>query len=142
MPSPMHRALTQTEKLHLRHLVEAVERETGAEIATLIVRHVDDLEGFATAYFNHLGVGKRERHDGVLILVVVDRRQVRIEVGRGLESAISAAAAGRIITEVMVPELRAGRYGEALLRGVAAVATCIRTAHHAPNRREAPTGDR
>ena len=142
MASRMHRALTPTEKLRLRHLVEAVERETGAEIATLVLRHVDDLEGFATAYFNHLGVGKRERHDGVLILVAVDRRQVRIEVGRGLEDAISAAAAARIITEVMAPELRAGRYGEGLLRGVAAIATLIRAAHHAPDRRKAPSGGR
>src|SRR2546425_391496 len=97
MPTRVHKLLSAKEKVHLRHVVEGVERETGAEIATLMVPRVDDLEKFATAYFNHLGIGKREHHNGVLILVVVDRRRVRIEVGHGLEHVITPEAARRII---------------------------------------------
>lgn len=125
----VHRLLTNPEKTRLRHLVEAVERETGAEIAALIVRQVDDVEAFATAYFNHLGIGKRKHHNGVLILAAVDRRQVRIEVGHGLEQVVTHAAARRIIDEVMAPAFRDGRYGEGLIRGVEAVGALIRAAH-------------
>lgn len=134
--------MSHTEKVRLRHLVEAVERETGAEIAALVVPHVDDLEAFATASFNRVGIGKRERHNGVLILVVADRRRVRIEVGRGLEDVITAEAAKAIIDDVMAPEFRSGRYGEGLLRGAAAVATLIRTAHHAARQGGTPAGER
>jgi uncharacterized protein len=142
MPTRAHKLLSDAEKTRLRHLVEAVERETGAEIATFIAPHVDDVEQFATAYFNHLGIGKRERHNGVLILVVVERRQVRIEVGHGLETVVTPGAAKRIIAEVMAPEFRAGRYGDALLRGVEAIADLIRTAPGAPPHSPSPSGGR
>ena len=129
MPTRPHKLLTYADKAHLRYLVEAVERDTGAEIATLVIPHVDDVERFATEYFNHIGIGKREHHNGVLILVVVDRRQARIEVGHGLEEVVTADAAKRIIADIMAPEFRQGRYGAGLTRGVEAVAGLIRAAH-------------
>jgi uncharacterized protein len=128
MPTRVHNLLGNEEKVRLRHLAEAVERETGAEIAALVLPHVDDMETFATAYFNHVGIGKREHNNGVLILVVVDRRQVRIEVGHGLETVVTQSGADRIITEIMVPEFRAGRYGEGVLRGAEAIAALVRGA--------------
>jgi uncharacterized protein len=124
--------LGNEEKARLRHLAEALERETGAEIAALVLPHVADLETFATAYFNHVGIGKREHNNGVLILVVVDRRQVRIEVGHGLETVVTQRAADRIITDIMAHEFRAGRYGEGVLRGAEAIAALIRGAHRPP----------
>ena len=128
MATRPHALLSHAEKAHLRHLVEAVERDTGAEIATLVIPHVDDVEQFATEYFNHIGIGKREHHNGVLILVVVDRRQARIEVGHGLVEVVTAAAAKQIIAEIMAPEFRQGRYGAGLTRAVEAVADLIRSA--------------
>jgi uncharacterized protein len=142
MPTRAHKLLSHTEKARLRHLVEEVERETGAEIATLMIPHVDDLDQFATAYFNHLGIGKRAHHNGVLILVVVDRRQVRIEVGHGLETVVTPEAAARIIAEAIAPDCRAGRYGAGLLRGVEAVGDLIRSAYQASPRAKTPSGER
>ncbi|TMI89707.1 MAG: TPM domain-containing protein [Bacillati bacterium ANGP1] len=132
MATAARRLVTHTEKVRLRRLVEEIERETRVEIAALVVPHVDDLEQFATAYFNHVGIGKREHHNGVLIVVVVDRRRVRIEVGRGLEDVVPRDAAARIIAEVMAPELRRGRYGEGLIRGADAVGALVRAAGGAP----------
>ena len=129
MTTRPHQLLTPAEKAHLRHLVEAVERDTGAEVATLVMAHVADVEQFATTYFNRVGIGKRERDNGVLILVVVDGRQARIEVGHGLESVVTNEVAKRIIAEVMAPEFRRGRYAAGLARGVEAVGDLIRSAH-------------
>ena len=138
MTARSHKLLTHAEKVHLRHLVEAVERDTGAEIATLVIPHVDDVEQFATAYFNHIGIGKREQHNGVLILVVVDRRQARIEVGHGLERVVTNEAAQRILAEVMAPEFRRGRYGAGLTRAVEAVAGLIRSAQPGATQQHPP----
>jgi uncharacterized protein len=129
MPAHPHRTLSRVEKARLRHLVEAVERETGVEIAALVVPHVQDVEGFAAAYFDRVGIGKRGRDNGVLVLVVTDRRLVRIEVGRGLGVAVSPPAARRIIEDVMAPQFRLGRYGEGLLRGVEALGHLVAAAH-------------
>ncbi len=130
MPRP-HRVLSRTEKTRLRHLVEDVERETGAEIAVLITPHVDDPERFAATYVDRVGVGKHRHDNGVLILLVMDRRVVRIELGRGLADAISPEAAQSIIEHVMAPVFRAGRYGEGLLRAVEELGRLIRAAHPA-----------
>lgn len=121
-----HRLLNRTEKVHLRGLVEEVERETGVEIAVLVTAHVDNIERFATAYFDHMGIGKREHDNGVLILVAVERRLVRIEVGRGLASVVPPEAAQRIIDHVMAPQFRSGRYGYGLLLGVEAIGRLVR----------------
>lgn len=121
-----NRVLSRQEKAHLRHLIEAVERETGAEIAVLVLPHVEDVERFAAAYIDHLGVGKRGHDNGILILVVVDRRIVRIEVGRGLDAAVPSDAAQRIIEHLMAPPFRERRYAEGLERAVEALARLIR----------------
>lgn len=124
-----HRVLSRLEKAHLRHLIEETERETGAEIAVLVIPRVDDVERFAATYFDHLGVGKREHDNGILILVVMDRRTVRIEVGRGLISVVPPETAHDIIDRRMIPLFRNGRYGEGLLRAVEELGRRIRAAH-------------
>jgi len=130
---PRH-ALAHAEKSRLRHVVEEVERETDVEIAAVVVRHVPDIEAFATAYFNHVGIGKRGQDNGILIAVVADRRLVRIEVGRGLQHVVTGEAAARIIGDVMVPQLRRERYGEAILRAAEALGHLVRGAQDRPPR--------
>jgi len=123
--------LSRAEKVRLRHLIEEVERDTSVEIAALLIPHTDDAEGFARAYFDQAGIGKRGHDNGILVLVVVDRRVIRIEVGRGLAPMVPPAAAQRIISDVMAPQFRLGRYGEGLLRGVEAVGHLVRAARGA-----------
>ena len=128
-----HRVLSRVEKTHLRRLIEELERETGVEIAVLVMPRVDDVDRFASTYFDHLGVGKHGDDTGILILMVMDRRTVRIEVGRGLASVITPDAAQSIIEQSMVPLFRGGRYGDGLLRGVEALGRLIRAARSAIN---------
>ena len=80
----MHRLLSAPDKTRLRRLTEAIERETGVEIAVLVVRRADDAPALARGYFNHVGIGKHGRDNGVLVLVAVDNRAIHIELGRGL----------------------------------------------------------
>jgi uncharacterized protein len=121
-----NQVLSRPEKARLRHIVEEAERETGAEIAVLVLPHVEEVERFAAAYIDQLGVGKRGHDNGILILVVVDRRIVRIEVGRGLDTAVPPDVARRIIEHDMAPAFRERRYGEGLERAVEALARLIR----------------
>jgi uncharacterized protein len=123
-----HRVLSARDKARLRHLTESIERETGVEIATLIVSHADDIPGFARGYFDHVGIGKRGVDNGVLVLVVLDTRAVRIELGRGFAAAIGRHDAQRVIDDVIVPQFRQGRFGEGLVRGVEALGHLARRA--------------
>jgi uncharacterized protein len=125
MVSRVHRLVSRAEKVRLRHAVETVERQTGAEIAALVLHHVDDIEKAATAYFNHVGIGKRGHDNGVLILVAVNPRRVRIEVGHGLEAIVTPETARSIIADIIAPEFRQERFGEGLIKGVEAVARLL-----------------
>ncbi|HKX17696.1 MAG TPA: TPM domain-containing protein [bacterium] len=124
----MHRLLNTRDKTRLRHLTEAIERETGVEIAVLVVRRADDVLALARGYFNHVGIGKYGRDNGVLVLVAMDNRAIHIELGRGLATAVRPEDARRIIDHVIAPQFRHGRFGEGLVRGAEALGHLVRRA--------------
>jgi len=120
--------LNARDKARLRRLTERIERETGIEIAVLVVRRADDVAGLARAYFDHVGVGKADRHNGVLLLVAVDNRAIHVELGRGLAGAVRPADVQRVIEFVIAPQFRQGRFGDGLLHGVEALAQLVHAA--------------
>jgi len=67
------------------------------------------------------GIGQKGKDNGVLVLLAVNDRQVRIEVGYDLEQYITDGFAGEVSRQAMVPEFREGRYGSGLLVGTARI---------------------
>jgi uncharacterized protein len=97
-----------------------------AERTAIIVNTVQSLNGdtiehYATDRFNTWGVGHAETHRGVLLVLAIDDRKLRIEVGCGVEAELTDAEAGQIIEDVIVPQLREGRYSEAVDAGIEAI---------------------
>lgn len=78
------------------------------------------VEAFATRLFNTWGVGDAQRNDGVLVLLSLGDRTVRIELGRGYSSAYDARMK-TVIDEYMLPHFRNGSYSFGLRRGVEAM---------------------
>lgn len=124
----MHRLLDARDKVRLRRLTEAIERETGAEIAALVVRRANDVPALARAYFDHVGIGKHGHDNGVLVLVAMDNRAIHVEIGRGLGTVVRPEDAQRVIDFVIAPQFRHGRFGEGLIRGVEAIGHLVRGA--------------
>jgi uncharacterized protein len=122
----VHELLTEREKAHLRKVIEEVERHTTAEVCVLIVPSAGDPEAFARAYFDAMGIGKEGMDNGLLILVAVRERTVRVEVGRGLGAVITSQVAQQILNEVILPRFREGRFGEGLRQGVEAFGAILR----------------
>ncbi len=112
----------------MRALAEAVQEATGAEIAVAVV---DTVEPFATVeeYSIRLasawGVGGAEEDSGVLFVLALEEREVRIEVGYGIEGAIPDGRAGEILDTAVLPPLRQGNYGAGLYAGMQQVAGII-----------------
>jgi uncharacterized protein len=86
-----------------------------------------DITEYAVKMFeNHgRGIGQKGKDNGLLILLAVKDRQVRVEVGYDLEEFITDGYAGELSRKVMVPEFRNGAYGAGLLAGVTRIATRI-----------------
>lgn len=96
------------------------ETRKGAQIAVLIVPSTapEAIEAYAIRVVDAWKLGRRGVDDGALLLVATDDRAVRIEVGRGLEGALTDLTANRIIDELIVPRFRAGDFAGGIETGV------------------------
>lgn len=79
------------------------------------------IEEYAVRLFERAGIGSREKDNGILIVLAVRERRVRIEVGYGLEEFITDGFAGDTIRQTMLPAFRNGQYGPGLLAGTTRV---------------------
>ena len=106
--------------------LKSLREETGIEatVLTLYTRwgyeDAGTLEAFATGLFNHWGIGNAETNDGILILVVSEDREMRVELGSGYGSAFDREAQD-IIDRVFLPAFRDGSFSNGIEDGTAAV---------------------
>lgn len=108
-------------------VIRELEQKTSAEIAVVTVKSLDNttVEGYAADLLKAWGVGKKGKDNGILILTSVADRKVRIEVGYGLEGILPDGKTGAILDQYVMPQFKAGNYGEGLYQGTLAVASVI-----------------
>lgn len=96
---------------------------TGNDVVVVTVPNLggDDLESYTNTLYREWGIGSAETDRGVLVLIALEEREVRIEVGYGLEGEVPDVIANRIIDNVMVPFLKDSKYGEGLIAGTRAI---------------------
>lgn len=109
--------LSPSEKQQLVGLGRAVENKTGAQIAVLTIDTTGDMEmpEYANHAFRSYGIGSKERDDGILLVLAVKDRSIRIEVGYGLEGLIPDGKAGRILDNNALPFLEKGQHNAAVI---------------------------
>lgn len=90
----------------------------GVQLQYLIVRSLEGeaLEAYSMRVAEAWKLGTRGKDNGVLVLVALEERKVRIEVGGGIEGGLTDVQSGRIIRNSIAPAFREKRYGEGLLR--------------------------
>jgi len=105
------------------------EEETTAEIAVVTIESLegDSIEEYAVRLFEQWGIGKKEKDNGLLILIAKEDREMRIEVGYGLEPVITDGRAGRIIREKMRPAFREENYDQGVQLAVRQAEEYIRS---------------
>lgn len=108
------------QKQSLEQTLAAFEARKGAQIAVLVVptTQPEAIEQYSIRVVEEWKLGRARPDDGVLLLVAKDDRTLRIEVGYGLEGALTDATANRIIQEDIVPRFRAGDYYGGIAAGV------------------------
>lgn len=95
----------------------------GPQIAVAVVDSTGNasIEDYTIDLANQWGVGDKAKDDGVVILIAVTDRELRIEVGSGVEGDLTDVTAGNIVDQVMVPLLRADDFDGAVSQGAQAV---------------------
>ena len=112
----------------IESMIAELESATGAEIAVAIVPTLSGIteEEYALGLFEKWKIGKEGIDNGVLLLICTEglpgQRPLRIEVGYGLEGAITDLEAGRILNDVIIPFFNEGALDDGVYYGVSAIA--------------------
>lgn len=108
----------ETEQL-IQNTAVKLQEKTTAQVVVVTIQSMDGqpIEQYAVSLFRDWGIGTAEKNNGVLILVSIGDRMSRIEVGYGLEGALTDGKTGRIQDRYMIPYFQEGEYGAGIAAG-------------------------
>lgn len=120
--------IAPAERQQIEAVMSDLQHATGAQLAVVVVPSLEGLtvEEYANQLFNRWGVGHKGKDDGVLILVALQDRRMRIEVGYGLEAQLPDGLCGDIIRQQMTPAFKAEHYGAGILAAAQRISAILR----------------
>lgn len=112
--------INKKDKLEIENYLKSLENSTGIQIAVLTIESLEgeSIENFSIKTAEKWKLGSEKTDNGAILVVALDERFVRIEVGDGLESSLTDVKCGLIIRNVIIPEFKNGNYSEGILKGI------------------------
>ena len=125
-----------------RQLIEA-EQTSQNQVVVAIFRSLDgeSLEDFSIRLAQAWRVGQKGLDNGVIFLVFLNDRQMRIEVGYGLEPTLTDAVTSSILRDVVAPRFREGKIADGISAGLTAIEAAIKGTYRGPPARSARPPD-
>ncbi|MEX2445497.1 MAG: TPM domain-containing protein [Alkalispirochaeta sp.] len=119
--------VSQEGRSALEDYFRRIEDTTGAQIAVLTIPSLEDevLEDYSIRVVEEWQLGQGEEDNGVLLLIAMEEKKIRIEVGYGLEGRLTDATSGQIIRDHLQPYFRAGEYTAGVLNASQAIGTVV-----------------
>lgn len=119
--------IDQSSRQKIADLAQALWEQAGfgLVVATFSSLGQESIDEYAPRLYTEWGIGKKETDEGALLLVSLDPRSVRIEVGRGSEGYLNDAKAGRLLDNYGIPSFRQDKYAEGLVSTCAAIAEVV-----------------
>ncbi len=124
--------LSSDEKLSMNAMLRDFEATESTQVFVAIMKHLPagmTIEEFANDLFAEWQIGQKKKDNGVLLLIAIQDRQLRIEVGYGLEAHLTDAQSKLIITHEIAPSFKNNQYGEGVTKGVHAIVAACRGAY-------------
>lgn len=117
-------ALKPELKQQLSALAAALDRDLQIQLVTAVVPDMGDetIENYANLLFGRWGLGYKNSHKGILFIVALAQRKMRIEVGYGLEEAMTDGQAGELLDRYVIPSFKAGNLSDGIASGHVAIA--------------------
>jgi len=115
--------LSSQETADLESKLSAFDKQTSTQIIVVMISTLGDgsLEDRSHDIAEQNGVGKKSKNNGVLLFIVKDDRKLRIEVGYGLEGALTDAISDQIIRKEITPQFKLGNYYAGINAGTDAI---------------------
>lgn len=104
-----------------------LEDKTGAQATVIVINSLEgeSIEAYANGVFRAWGIGQSSKNNGLLILLSVTDRKWRVEVGTGLEGAITDIYSSRVMNDLAVPKFKQNQYGQGLKEAYSVLADNI-----------------
>jgi len=111
--------MTAQSRSDLEAKLKNLEDKSGIQVVVATVKSLEgsDVETYANQLFRNWRLGEAKKNNGVLLLVAPNEHKVRIEVGYGLEGALTDALSSVIISSAMVPRFKAKDFTGGIERG-------------------------
>ncbi len=121
----------------LARILASFEDETSNQIVVAIFRSLEgeDLADYSQRLAERWAIGRADRDNGILLAIFAEDRLVDIEVGYGLEGAVTDLIAAEIRDRILVPAFRAGDRAGGILRAVEALMAASRGEYEGTGRR-------
>jgi uncharacterized protein len=115
--------LSEGEAANFEEALAGFEQATSNQIAVLIIPSLngESMEDYSMRVAELNKFGKKGRDNGVLLVIAKEDRQMRIEVGYGLEGVLTDALCDQIMRRVIAPKFRQGNFAEGLDAGINAI---------------------
>jgi uncharacterized protein len=120
--------LSQEQENSLSSILEAHEKKSSNQI---VIVTLNSLKGYDIADFGyqlgrHWSIGQKEKNNGVLLIVSMAEKKIRIEVGYGLEGALSDKTAHEIIEYIIKPKFKQGNFYNGISEGINTIIKAIK----------------
>jgi uncharacterized protein len=105
--------LSSSEKQNLEEMLSGLEQRSSNQIFIALFKTMPEsyyLEDFAVKLYEKWQPGLAEQDNGILMVIFIDDRKIRIEVGYGLEDVVTDAQSGAVIRDFIAPNFRSGDY--------------------------------
>ncbi len=111
----------------INQYLTAVEEKTGAQIAVLTVKSLQGttIEDYSIQVADSWKLGQAGSDNGVLLLIALSEKKIRIEVGYGLEGTLTDMKSGYIIRSIIQPAFKAGNFDAGIANAVEAIGGII-----------------
>ncbi len=135
--------LTTEQRSTLEQSLTAFEARNGTQLAVLIIptTQPEVIEQYALRVAEQWKLGRQKVDDGAILVVAKDDRTLRIEVGYGLEGALSDIVSKRIISDTIVPLFKQGDFYGGLQSGVEQIMRVVDGESLAPPQRHSTSSD-
>lgn len=115
--------LTQSDVDELNRQLLEFEQQTSNQIVVLMIPSLqgEDLEDYSIRVAEQNKLGKKDRNNGALLVIAKDDKKMRIEVGYGLEGALTDALSNEIIRHEIAPQFEHGDFSGGIRAGIEAI---------------------
>ncbi len=136
-------ALSASDREAVTAKLKAFEEAKGSQVAVLLVPSIgpETIEEFATRVTDEWKLGRAGVDDGVLFVVAMKERRMRVQTGRGVQGVLTDALSRRIIDERVSPRFRNGDFAGGIHEGVDAILKAIQGESLPEPSRAAPRGN-